>query len=109
MEDYYLNITNRFTWSSVEVTVGLYSSLCQYFSEEEARWKTEGMKPLEGTTPNQAVCLTQHLTAFGASLFVPPHSVQFIRPVSHVKKSLCLEHLCEGKRKVAVDRAGKLC
>lgn len=80
--DYYLNITNHFLWSPVEVTLGLYSSLCQYFSEEEERWKTEGMAPLDGTTPNQAVCLTQHLTAFGASLFVPPHSVQFIRPVS---------------------------
>ncbi|XP_077173138.1 polycystin-1 isoform X2 [Paroedura picta] len=78
--DYYLNITNHFLWSPVEVTLGLYSSLCQYFSEEEGLWKTEGMAPLEGTTPNQAVCLTQHLSAFGASLFVPPHSVQFIRP-----------------------------
>ncbi|XP_048348686.1 polycystin-1 [Sphaerodactylus townsendi] len=78
--DYYLNITNHFLWSPVEVRLGLYSSLCQYFSEEEERWKTEGMAPLEGTTPNQAMCLTQHLTAFGASLFVPPHSVQFIRP-----------------------------
>ncbi|XP_060116940.1 polycystin-1 [Heteronotia binoei] len=79
-KDYYLNITNHFLWSPVEVTLGLYSSLCQYFDEEEECWKTEGMAPLEGTTPNQAVCLTQHLTAFGASLFVPPHSVQFIQP-----------------------------
>ncbi|XP_054850621.1 polycystin-1 [Eublepharis macularius] len=78
--DYYLNITNHFLWSPVEVTLGLYSSLCQYFNEEEEQWKTEGMAPLEGTTPNQAMCLTRHLTAFGASLFVPPHSVQFIRP-----------------------------
>lgn len=62
--------------------MGLYSSLCQYFSEEEELWKTEGMLPLEGATPEKAVCLTQHLTAFAASLFVPPHSVQFIRPVS---------------------------
>ncbi|XP_066496885.1 polycystin-1 isoform X2 [Tiliqua scincoides] len=78
--DYNLNITNHFAWSPVEVTVGLYSSLCQYFSEEEKRWKTEGIAPLEGATPEKAVCLTQHLTAFAASLFVPPHSVQFLRP-----------------------------
>ncbi|XP_053131913.1 polycystin-1 isoform X2 [Hemicordylus capensis] len=78
--DYYLNITNHFLWSPVNVTLGLYSALCQYFSEQEARWKTEGMTSLEGTTPERAVCLTQHLTAFAASLFVPPHSVQFIRP-----------------------------
>ncbi|NXA38308.1 PKD1 protein, partial [Eudromia elegans] len=79
-QKYYLNITNHFSWSPVEVTLGLYTSLCQYFSEREKRWKTEGIIPLEETRPDQAVCLTQHLTAFGASLFVPPNSVQFIFP-----------------------------
>ncbi|XP_027753038.1 polycystin-1 isoform X2 [Empidonax traillii] len=80
IQRYYLNITNHFSWSAVEVTLGLYTSLCQYFSEREKRWKTEGIVPLEETRPDQAVCLTQHLTAFGASLFVPPNSVQFIFP-----------------------------
>ncbi|KAM4632478.1 polycystin-1 [Discoglossus pictus] len=77
---YYLNITNHYKWSSVKVTVGLYTSLCQYFNETEQKWQTEGVAPLEDTRPDQAVCLTQHLTAFGASLFVPPHSVKFIHP-----------------------------
>ncbi|XP_075421835.1 polycystin-1 isoform X2 [Ascaphus truei] len=77
---YYLNITNHYMWSAVDVTVGLYTSLCQYFDKNEMRWKTEGITPLEDTRPDQAVCLTQHLTAFGASLFVPPHSVNFIHP-----------------------------
>uniref|UniRef100_K7FII1 Polycystin 1, transient receptor potential channel interacting n=1 Tax=Pelodiscus sinensis TaxID=13735 RepID=K7FII1_PELSI len=77
---YYLNVTNHFSWSPVEVTLSVYTSLCQYFSEQEMRWKTEGIIPLEETSPDQAVCLTQHLTAFGASLFVPPNSVQFIFP-----------------------------
>ncbi|XP_071616991.1 polycystin-1 isoform X1 [Heliangelus exortis] len=80
IQTYYFNITNHFSWSPVEVTLGLYTSLCQYFSEQERRWKTEGIIPLEETRPDQAVCLTQHLTAFGASLFVPPNSVQFIFP-----------------------------
>uniref|UniRef100_A0A803T4V6 Polycystin 1, transient receptor potential channel interacting n=1 Tax=Anolis carolinensis TaxID=28377 RepID=A0A803T4V6_ANOCA len=79
-KEYFFNITNHFLWSPVEVTLGLYGSLCQYFSPEEIRWKTEGLAPLEGTTPERAVCLTRHLTAFGASLFVPPHSLQFLRP-----------------------------
>ncbi|XP_066432663.1 polycystin-1 isoform X1 [Eleutherodactylus coqui] len=77
---YYLNITNHYMWSPVVVTVGLYTSLCQYFDGNDMRWKTEGVVPLEDTRPDQAVCLTQHLTAFGASLFVPPHSVNFIYP-----------------------------
>uniref|UniRef100_A0A4X2KWQ0 Polycystin 1, transient receptor potential channel interacting n=1 Tax=Vombatus ursinus TaxID=29139 RepID=A0A4X2KWQ0_VOMUR len=77
---YYLNMTSHFRWSEVEVTVGLYTSLCQYFNEKEMMWKTEGIVPLEETTPSQAVCLTRHLTAFGASLFVPPSSIKFIIP-----------------------------
>ncbi|KAG8557423.1 hypothetical protein GDO81_016629 [Engystomops pustulosus] len=77
---YYLNITNHYMWSAVDVTVGLYTSLCQYFDGNEKKWKTEGVVPLEDTRPDQAVCLTQHLTAFGASLFVPPHAVNFIYP-----------------------------
>lgn len=89
IQKYYLNITNHFSWSAVEVTLGLYTSLCQYFSEQEKRWKTEGIVPLEETRPDQAVCLTQHLTAFGASLFVPPNSVQFIFPVSTAEQRLC--------------------
>lgn len=62
--------------------MGLYTSLCQYFSEEEMMWRTEGLVPLEDTSPSQAVCLTRHLTAFGASLFVPPSHIHFIFPVS---------------------------
>ncbi|XP_066238975.1 polycystin-1 isoform X2 [Saccopteryx leptura] len=77
---FYLNLTSHFRWSALEVSVGLYSSLCQYFDEEEMMWRTEGLVPLEETSPSQAVCLTRHLTAFGASLFVPPSHVHFIFP-----------------------------
>ncbi|XP_029802283.1 polycystin-1 isoform X2 [Suricata suricatta] len=77
---YYLNLTSHFRWSALEVAVGLYTSLCQYFSEKEMMWRTEGLVPLEETSPSQAVCLTRHLTAFGASLFVPPSHVRFIVP-----------------------------
>ncbi|XP_043944837.1 polycystin-1 [Protopterus annectens] len=78
----YLNITNRLMWSPVLINVSLFTSLCQYFDEDEKKWKTEGIVPTEGTTRDKAVCLTQHLTAFGASLFVPPGRVQFIFPPS---------------------------
>ncbi|XP_069503433.1 polycystin-1 [Ambystoma mexicanum] len=79
-EEHHLNITNHYRWSPVAVTVGLYTSLCQYFNENEKRWETDGIIALEDTTPEQAVCLTTHLTSFGASLFVPPSSVHFIFP-----------------------------
>ncbi|XP_042554282.1 polycystin-1 isoform X1 [Dipodomys spectabilis] len=77
---YHLNLTSHFHWSPLEVSIGLYTALCQYFSEEDMMWRTEGLAPLEETSPRQAVCLTRHLTAFGASLFVPPSRVRFIFP-----------------------------
>ncbi|XP_006893940.1 PREDICTED: polycystin-1 [Elephantulus edwardii] len=77
---YHLNLTSHFHWSALEVSVGLYTSLCQYFSEEDMAWRTEGIVALEETSPSQAVCLTRHLTAFGASLLVPPSQVTFIYP-----------------------------
>uniref|UniRef100_G3QVU1 Polycystin-1 n=1 Tax=Gorilla gorilla gorilla TaxID=9595 RepID=G3QVU1_GORGO len=77
---YHLNLSSHFRWSALEVSVGLYTSLCQYFSEEDVVWRTEALLPLEETSPRQAVCLTRHLTAFGASLFVPRSHVRFVFP-----------------------------
>ena len=79
---YYLNLSSHFHWSALAVSVGLYTSLCQYFSEEDMVWRTEGLVPLEETSPHEAVCLTRHLTTFGASLFVPASRVEFTFPVS---------------------------
>ncbi|XP_055991185.1 polycystin-1 [Sorex fumeus] len=79
-ESYYLNLTSHFRHSALRVSLSLYASLCQYFSEEMMMWRTEGLVPLEETSPSQAVCLTRHLTAFGASLLVPPSRVHFSFP-----------------------------
>ncbi|XP_006874019.1 PREDICTED: polycystin-1 [Chrysochloris asiatica] len=91
---YHLNLTSHFHWSALDVSVGLYTSLCQYFSEEDMAWHTEGIEALEDTSPSQAVCLTRHLTAFGASLLVPPSRVSFVFPervagVNHVVLLTC--------------------
>ncbi|XP_070317124.1 polycystin-1 isoform X1 [Odocoileus virginianus] len=91
---YYLNLSSHFRWSALAVSVGLYTSLCQYFSEEDMAWRTEGLVPLEETSPREAVCLTRHLTAFGASLFVPASRVEFTFPepasgVNHVVLLTC--------------------
>ncbi|XP_055265171.1 polycystin-1 isoform X2 [Moschus berezovskii] len=91
---YYLNLSSHFRWSALAVSVGLYTSLCQYFSEEDMAWRTEGLVPLEETSPHEAVCLTRHLTAFGASLFVPASHVEFTFPepassVNHVVLLTC--------------------
>ncbi|XP_034426558.1 polycystin-1 [Hippoglossus hippoglossus] len=64
----------------VHVSVCVFSSLCQYYSVEERRWSSEGLQPLEGSTLQAAHCLTQHLTIFGASLFVHPGAVVLLPP-----------------------------
>ncbi|XP_071319469.1 polycystin-1 [Trachinotus anak] len=64
----------------VHVSVCVFSSLCQYYSVKKRRWSSEGLKPLEGSTLHAAHCLTQHLTMFGASLFVHPGAVVLLPP-----------------------------
>ncbi|XP_059835038.1 polycystin-1 isoform X1 [Hypanus sabinus] len=93
-KDYYLNITNYYSSRSVQASVGVYTSLCQYFNMTSMSWKTDGILPLEDTTPDNAVCLTQHLTAFGASLFVPPNSVVFINPPSSIMRNYIVLITC---------------
>lgn len=64
----------------------MFASLCQYFSESEKQWRTDGMVPLAETNASRAVCRTRHLTAFAASLFVPANAISFKVPVSITKK-----------------------
>ncbi|CAB1344310.1 unnamed protein product [Coregonus sp. 'balchen'] len=82
--DYYVNVTTGcttdFPSAGVRLEVGVFASLCQYFSESAKLWRTDGMVPLAETNASRAVCSTRHLTAFAASLFVPPDAVTFIRP-----------------------------
>lgn len=68
-----------------QLEVGLFASLCQYFSESEKQWRTDGMVPLAETTASRAVCRTKHLTAFAAGLFTPANAISFKAPVSTIK------------------------
>ncbi|XP_022598094.1 polycystin-1-like [Seriola dumerili] len=68
------------TTSSEETVFLSPLSLCQFYSVTERRWSSEGLKPLEGSTLHAARCLTQHLTMFGASLFVHPGAVVLLPP-----------------------------
>lgn len=66
---------------AVSVSVCVFSSLCQYYSVKEGRWRSEGLQALEGSTLHTAHCLTRHLTMFGASVFVHPGAVVLLPPV----------------------------
>lgn len=65
----------------VRLSLCVFSSVCQYYSVQERRWSSEGLQPLEGSTLHTVHCLTQHLTMFGASLFVHPGAVVLLQPV----------------------------
>ncbi|KAJ8383686.1 hypothetical protein AAFF_G00215280 [Aldrovandia affinis] len=94
--DYYVNVTTGCGAGSPAVLLeaGVFSSLCQYFSERDKAWRSDGMAPLPETTADRAVCSTRHLTSFAASLFVPPNSVQFIMPKRSAGLSLVVLLTC---------------
>ncbi|KAL1004887.1 hypothetical protein UPYG_G00051840 [Umbra pygmaea] len=92
--DHFVNVTTSCTTDSpgegVRLEVGVFASLCQYFSESAKLWRTDGMVPLPETNASRAVCSTRHLTAFAASLFVPPDAVSFIQPDPSVRSLVVL-------------------
>ncbi|XP_054832281.1 polycystin-1-like [Eublepharis macularius] len=51
------------------------------------QWSIEGVTPTAASSPKEIVCQTEHLTVFGASLFVPPHKVIFLPPKMHFQQS----------------------
>lgn len=67
----------------VRASLCVFSSVCRYYSAAEGRWRSDGLRPLEGSTLREAHCLTTHLTVFGASLFVHPGAVVLLPPVRH--------------------------
>lgn len=82
--DYFINVSTSCASQpvGVQLEVGVFASLCQYFSESEKQWRTDGMVPLAETNASRAVCRTRHLTAFAAGLFVPTNAISFKVPVS---------------------------
>uniref|UniRef100_A0AAQ5YYB8 Polycystic kidney disease 1a n=1 Tax=Amphiprion ocellaris TaxID=80972 RepID=A0AAQ5YYB8_AMPOC len=78
----------------VRLEVGVFASLCQYFSENEKQWRTDGMVPLAETNSSRAVCRTRHLTAFAASLFVPANAISFKVPERSGAPSLVVLLVC---------------
>ncbi|TWW81623.1 Polycystin-1 [Takifugu flavidus] len=78
----------------IHVSVCVFSSLCQYYSQIEGRWRSEGLQPLEGSTLREAHCLTQHLTVFGASLFVHPGAIVLLPPTSGPVRNVIVVIAC---------------
>ncbi|XP_053471229.1 polycystin-1 [Ictalurus furcatus] len=96
-QDHFINVSAGCTpdWPvRIRVEVGVFTVLCQYFSELGHMWQTDGMVPLPETSAGQAVCSTRHLTVFGASLFVPLHAVSFTVHDAPIGRSLVVLLVC---------------
>ncbi|XP_029456465.1 polycystin-1-like isoform X2 [Rhinatrema bivittatum] len=93
-KDYLINITSHLSYTSVNASITVFSSLCQYFHFQNMQWSTEGVTPTNATNRKEVVCLTEHLTVFGASLFVQPHSVIFLPPSQRSKQSPLMVITC---------------
>lgn len=77
----FVNLTSSID-TDVSVSVLVFSALCRFFNVDEKRWSTEGLRPLSNSSPHAARCLTEHLTLFGASLFIHPETLLLLPPVS---------------------------
>ncbi|KAG1931752.1 polycystin-1 [Pimephales promelas] len=64
----------------MSVSVCVFSMMCRFFSVDEKRWSSDGLSPLNGSSPHTAHCLTHHLTMFGASLFIHPEALLLLPP-----------------------------
>ncbi|KAM6897519.1 polycystin-1 [Xenentodon cancila] len=92
---FFVNLTSSLVdGGPVHVSACAFSSLCQYFSVPEMRWSSEGLQPLEGSTLQTAQCLSQHLTMFGASLFVHPGAVVMLPPSGGPIKNMVAGIVC---------------
>ncbi|XP_035258644.1 polycystin-1 isoform X2 [Anguilla anguilla] len=79
-QELHVNVSSVLHGGTVQASVCVFSSLCRYFSLEQRRWSSQGLSPLGGSSPRAAHCLTQHLTLFGASLFVHPDALVLLPP-----------------------------
>ncbi|XP_007544799.2 polycystin-1-like, partial [Poecilia formosa] len=97
-QDYFINVSTPCGPDSqparVRLEVGVFAALCQYFSEAEKQWRTDGMVPLAETNFSRTVCRTRHLTSFAAGLFVPTNAISFITPERSGPPSLIVLLVC---------------
>nr|KAG5695087.1 hypothetical protein BaRGS_015063 [Batillaria attramentaria] len=58
-------------------TVSFYTSTCRYWDETLELWSTAGCQVTRESTAAVTRCLCNHLTSFGAGVFVAPNQIHF--------------------------------
>ncbi|OQV24028.1 Polycystic kidney disease protein 1-like 2 [Hypsibius exemplaris] len=64
---------------NVSFTISVFSAGCMYWNENGQAWKSDGCKVSNQTTRDILHCDCNHLTTFGAGIFVPPNHVDPIQ------------------------------
>ncbi|XP_036427719.1 polycystin-1 [Colossoma macropomum] len=93
-KELYVTLNSSMSDAEVCVSVCVFSSLCQFFNVEQRRWSTDGLNVLSSSSPNTADCLTQHLTLFGASLFVHPDAILLLPPSDGPVRNVVVGIVC---------------
>ncbi|KAK7019745.1 hypothetical protein SK128_004764 [Halocaridina rubra] len=78
MEDPVGNNINRSVLQNVSVNYSLrtFSSGCYFFNKESKDWFADGLQVIYSDY-NITRCTSNHLTSFGAGLFLPPNTIDF--------------------------------
>ncbi|XP_037400188.1 polycystin-1 [Pygocentrus nattereri] len=90
----YVTLNSSLSGAEVCVSVCVFSSLCQFFNVEQRRWSTDGLNVLSSSSPNTADCVTQHLTLFGASLFIHPDAIVLLPPSDGPVRNVVVGIVC---------------
>ncbi|XP_029102822.1 polycystin-1 [Scleropages formosus] len=93
-QELYVSLNSSLNGRSAQLSVRVFGSLCRYFSTAERRWSSEGLRPLSGSSRREAHCLTRHLTAFGASIFVHPDAVVLLPPPAKPSRNVAVGLVC---------------
>ena len=62
---------------SVNVSVGVYATICKYYDTEEKVWDTKGCVSSDLSCPDFTLCHCNHMTLYGASMLPSPAQMNF--------------------------------
>ncbi|XP_056111481.1 polycystin-1 isoform X1 [Rhinichthys klamathensis goyatoka] len=93
-KDLFVRLNSSTSSVDVSVSVCVFSMLCRFFSVDEKRWSSDGLSPLNSSSPHTAHCLTHHLTMFGASLFIHPEALLLLPPSEEPVRNVVAGIVC---------------
>ncbi|XP_070538878.1 polycystin-1-like protein 2 isoform X2 [Ptychodera flava] len=66
---------------TVNVSISIYSAVCRYWNETQEMWLTEGCWVASDSTISAVKCECNHLSFYGADLFVAPYGIDFAEDI----------------------------